>query len=87
MNVVIEDEEREVLCEQGHRVTHSQKWKEFLDQDLSQCGWPPKGSFLHPIGLTARPCVFSDSYSMGECVCVCVRMCECVYECVCLCAV
>ena len=29
MNVVVEDEEWEVLCEQGHKVTHSPVWKEF----------------------------------------------------------
>ena len=52
-----------------------------LDQDLSQCGWPPKGSFLHATGLAARPCLFSDSYCMGECEYVCLR----AYVCVCLC--
>lgn len=29
MNVVVGDEEWEVLCEQGHKVTHSPVWKEF----------------------------------------------------------
>ena len=32
-----------------------------LDRDLSQCGWPPKGSFLRASGLAAQPCLFSDS--------------------------
>ena len=48
-----------------------------LDRDLSQCGWPPKGSFLLASGLAAQPCLFSDSY--------CMCGCECVYECVCIC--
>lgn len=29
MNVVIEDEEWELVCEQVHKVTHSPVWKEF----------------------------------------------------------
>ena len=32
-----------------------------LDRDLSQCGWPPTGSFLRASGLAAQPCLFSDN--------------------------
>ena len=32
-----------------------------LDRDLSQCDWPPKGSFLHASGLSAQPDLLSDS--------------------------